>query len=260
MDQVRRFQKVTHQSSRGGHARIFSEFIDRILEGQSPSALCEAMSHASQALGLHSFAYINIAPRSKITPTLISTYPEAWTSRYLQQRFQKHDPVIVRARQSTAPFDWGADTLTAAASSKGREIFEEAAHYGIRYGFSIPVPTERGPCVVVSFATDERRPSFEACIGEYGAVLQFMAMLFHRNVRSLTPRDRQIGDIVLSSREFECLDWASCGKTAWEIGRILGISRSTAAFHLENAKRKLGVRSINQAVARFAARRQASSS
>jgi DNA-binding CsgD family transcriptional regulator len=211
-------------------------------------------------LGLHSFAYINIAPRRKSEPTLISTYPEAWTARYLQQRFENHDPVIVRARQCTAPFDWGVDTLTTAVSRKGREIFNEAANYGIRYGFSIPVPTEAGPCVVVSFATDDRRPSFEACIGEHGAVLQFMAMLFHRNVRSLSPRDRQIGDIVLSAREFECLDWASRGKSAWEIGCILNISRSTAAFHLENAKRKLRVRSINQAVARFAARRQASPS
>jgi hypothetical protein len=64
---------------------------------------------------------------------------------------------IVRARQCTTPFDWGADTLTAAISPTGREIFDEAARYGIRYGCSIPVPTEAGPCVVVTFATDERR-------------------------------------------------------------------------------------------------------
>ena len=112
--------------------------------------------------------------------------------------------------------------------------------------------------MVVSFATDERRPSFEACIGEHGAVLQFMAMLFHRYVRALVAGDCQIRDATLSSREFECLDWASRGKSAWEIGRILNISRSTAAFHLANAKRKLGVRSINQAVARFVASRRAS--
>lgn len=138
---------------------------------------------------------------------------------------------------------------------KGREVFEEAAHFGIRHGFSIPVPTNAGICVLVTFATDERRPSFETCIGEHGAVLQFMAMLFHRHVRSLAAGDRQIGDIRLSAREFECLDWACRGKTAWEISRILNISRATAAFHLENAKRKLGVRSINQAVARFASSR-----
>jgi DNA-binding CsgD family transcriptional regulator len=244
--------------SRRDHARVFSQFIDEMIEGRSRTALCEAMSRASQALGLHSFAYINIAPRSKVDPTLISTYPEAWTARYLQERFEKHDPVIVRARQSIAPFDWGADTPTSAVSPRGRAIFEEASRYGIRHGFSIPVPTDARPCVVVTFATDERRPSFEACIGEHGAVLQFMAMLFHRHVRSLAAGDQQIGDTTLSAREFECLEWASRGKSACEIGRILNISRSTAAFHLANAKRKLGVRSINQAIARFAACRQTS--
>jgi DNA-binding CsgD family transcriptional regulator len=212
------------------------------------------MARASQALGLHSFAYITIEPRSKSEPRLISTYPEAWMSRYLQERFERYDPVIVRAKQSIAPFDWGAHTLTTAVSPKGGAIFEEAARYGIRHGFSIPVPTEAGSCVLVSFATDERRPSFEACIGEHGAVLQFMAMLFHRHVCALAAGNRQIGDITLSFREFECLEWASRGKSAWEIGRILTISRSTAAFHLDNAKRKLGVRSINQAVARLAGR------
>ncbi|MFK5073526.1 helix-turn-helix domain-containing protein, partial [Klebsiella pneumoniae] len=34
----------------------------------------------------------------------------------------------------------------------------------------------------------------------------------------------------LSPREFECLEWSSRGKSAWEIGSILGISRRTAAF------------------------------
>jgi LuxR family transcriptional regulator, activator of conjugal transfer of Ti plasmids len=245
------------EGSRRGHARVFAQFIDETLEGRSHIALREAMSRASQALGLHSFAYIKISPRSTIEPTLITTYPEAWTSRYLEERFERHDPVIVRAKHDIAPFDWGADTLTTVVSLKGREVFEEAARYGIRYGFSIPVPTETGASVVVSFATDDRRPSFETCIGENGAVLQFMAMLFHRHVRSLAAGDRQIGDVTLSSRELECLDWASRGKSAWEIGRILNISRSTAAFHLGNAKRKLGVRSINQAVAKFAASRQA---
>lgn len=258
MNPVRRIQEVTYQSPPRGHARIFSDFIERLLESRSEPALCEVMSQASQALGLHSFAYINIAPRSKAEPTLISTYPEAWTARYLQERFEKYDPVIVRAKQSADPFDWGTDTVTGRASRKGRQIFEEAARYGIRHGFSIPIPTRSGPCVVVSFATDERKPSFEACIGEYGAVLQFMAVLFHRCARSLTARDRQVGDIMLSLREFECLGWASRGKSAWEIGRIINVSPSTAAFHLANAKRKLGVRSINQAVALFAASRQIS--
>ena len=50
-------------------------------------------------------------------------------------------------------------------------------------------------------------------------------------------------------REIECLKWAAQGKSAWETGRIHGISRHTVAFYLDNAKAKLGVRSTVQAVA-----------
>ncbi|WP_407181427.1 helix-turn-helix transcriptional regulator [Bradyrhizobium sp. STM 3562] len=48
------------------------------------------------------------------------------------------------------------------------------------------------------------------------------------------------------------LEWSSRGKSAWEIGCILGISRRTAAFHLDNARAKLGVRTVRQAVVRLA--------
>jgi DNA-binding CsgD family transcriptional regulator len=61
-----------------------------------------------------------------------------------------------------------------------------------------------------------------------------------------------VDGVMLSRREFESLEWAARGKSAWEIGLILNISRRTAAFHLDNAKAKLGVRTICQAVARFA--------
>jgi DNA-binding CsgD family transcriptional regulator len=80
-----------------------------------------------------------------------------------------------------------------------------------------------------------------------------MAMYFHAHARRKLGGDRVVDGVLLSPREFECLEWAARGKTAWEIGRILGISRRTAAFHLDNAKAKLGVGTICQAVARLVA-------
>ncbi|ESZ53486.1 helix-turn-helix transcriptional regulator [Mesorhizobium sp. L103C131B0] len=38
--------------------------------------------------------------------------------------------------------------------------------------------------------------------------------------------------ISLTPREYECLQWAARGKSAWAIGCILGIKPRTAAFHL----------------------------
>ncbi|MER9770337.1 helix-turn-helix transcriptional regulator [Mesorhizobium sp. M0189] len=43
----------------------------------------------------------------------------------------------------------------------------------------------------------------------------------------------------LSRREKECILWTAKGKSSWEIGVILGISKNTVDFHLKNVRRKL---------------------
>jgi DNA-binding CsgD family transcriptional regulator len=44
------------------------------------------------------------------------------------------------------------------------------------------------------------------------------------------------------------LRWVAAGKSDWAIGQILRISEKTVNFHVENAKRKLGVGTRIQAV------------
>jgi DNA-binding NarL/FixJ family response regulator len=58
--------------------------------------------------------------------------------------------------------------------------------------------------------------------------------------------------IDLGTREIETLTWAARGKTFAEIGAILGLSRRTVEFHLENARRKLGVPTRTQALIKAA--------
>ena len=53
----------------------------------------------------------------------------------------------------------------------------------------------------------------------------------------------------LTSRERDCLSWASKGKTDWEISQILGIAEPTVKHHLSHVLRKLGGHSRTQAVA-----------
>jgi DNA-binding NarL/FixJ family response regulator len=58
--------------------------------------------------------------------------------------------------------------------------------------------------------------------------------------------------IDLGERELETLTWAARGKTFAEIGQILGLSRRTVEFHLDNARRKLGVPTRTQALIKAA--------
>jgi LuxR family transcriptional regulator, activator of conjugal transfer of Ti plasmids len=235
--------------------RIFQNFIDRLSSTSEPDALRDALAEAVAALDLSCFAYLSVPRPSGAAPQLISTYPSAWTTHYLQNHYERFDPVILQALGRPEPFEWGLAVGPTTPSASQRELFEEAARFGIRSGFTIPIHDSHGPIAAVTFAADERQPQFERCIREHGRVLQLMSMYFHAHARCKLVPDRVVDGVSLSPREFECLDWTSQGKSAWEIGRILGISRRTAAFHLDNAKAKLGVHSNYQAVARLVASR-----
>jgi LuxR family quorum sensing-dependent transcriptional regulator len=53
----------------------------------------------------------------------------------------------------------------------------------------------------------------------------------------------------LTAREREVLTWTASGKSAWEIGVILGIAKRTVDAHAQSAFRKLGAANRTHAVA-----------
>lgn len=61
--------------------------------------------------------------------------------------------------------------------------------------------------------------------------------------------------VLLREREVQTLTWSARGKTFEEIGTILSLSRRTVEFHLENARRKLGVATRTQALIKAATER-----
>jgi LuxR family transcriptional regulator, activator of conjugal transfer of Ti plasmids len=228
--------------------RIFQNFIDCISSASNSDAFRDAMSQAAAGLDLSCFAYLSMPDKTGGLAGLISNYPSAWTTHYLQKHYERFDPVVIQALSHPGPFEWGLG-IESLAPSNSHELFEEAARFGIRYGFTIPIHNDSGPVAAVTFAADERRPQFQRTISEHARVLQLMAMYFHAHAQRRISNNQLIAGAALSPREAECLEWAAQGKSAWEIGTILGISRHTVATYLENAKTKLGVRTIVQAVA-----------
>jgi len=233
--------------------RVFQNFIDRLSSAQDAEGLHAALTETSAALDLSCFAYLVVPNDQGSIARLISNYPAAWTKHYLQKHYERFDPVIIRALARSEPFEWGLGLEPRILSEKHRELFEEAAKFGINYGFTIPIHDHFGPVAAVTFATDVRNPQFQRSIKKHARVLQLMAMYFHAQARLTVDRERKADFASLSPREAECLEWSAEGKSAWEIGCILGISRHTVTTYLENAKAKLGVRTIVQAVARLTA-------
>lgn len=234
--------------------RELLRFTEQLFAASSTGDLTEALGQAALAFGAPHFTYLCFANRQRALSRIISNYPSAWISRYQGRRYQNVDPVLEQVFGQTEPFLWGATPL-AALSRAQQQLFDEAGHFGIRSGLSVPIHVPQGPVVAVTFASDHRRTAFEREAATSAKALQLVAMIFNAHARRVASAEPDLGDARLSAREFECLNWAAQGKSAPDIGEILSISRHTVAFHIENAKAKLGVRTITQAVARLSASR-----
>ncbi|WP_354098359.1 autoinducer binding domain-containing protein [Bradyrhizobium sp. S3.2.12] len=151
-------------------------------------------------------------------------------------------------QQPARPFQWGLGIEQKNRSDSERTLFEEAAKFGIRCGFTFPIHDGQGAIAALSFATDEHRTAFDRSLIEHTQTLRLIAWFFHAHAKRFWTIDRMVGGVVLSPREYECLEWSARGKSAGEIGIILGIAERTAGFHLDNARAKLGVSSLRQAI------------
>ncbi|MGH7045824.1 MAG: LuxR family transcriptional regulator [Stellaceae bacterium] len=235
--------------------RVFQAFIDGLAASGDAESLRSVLDEAGAALDLSCFAYLALSSRRSDAPEFISTYPVEWTDHYLRQSRERLDPAVVNALATPEPFEWGQEFPPMRLSKPQCALLDEAAQFGIRCGFTVPVHDPRGPIAAVTFAADERREKFRRCIEQNRHVLQIMAMHFHAHARGRVKPNRVVDGIALSPRELECLEWAARGKSARAIGRLLNIARRTAAFHLDNAKTKFGARTFCQAVAKLAAAR-----
>ncbi len=231
---------------------VFQKFVNQLSESHDDDAMRTVMADAAAAFDLQCFAYLLMPRDGKSPAALISSYPVLWTDHYLKEHYEQLDPVIALAHERTEPFEWGLGADGFQMSPDQGRLFDEASAFGIRCGFTVPICDGRGPIAAVTFASDQRRQVFQHTISHNARVLQLMSISLHAHARRKLVRDPLINGVRLSPRELECLQWVTAGKSAWEIGRILGISHNTVTFHVENAKAKLGVRTRHQAVALLA--------
>lgn len=234
--------------------RTFQTYIDRLAAAEEVAPLVAALAEIGVEAGLGKVAYLGLPPGPlENGPILLTTYEPSWGERYLQQGYQRFDLVVKRASESSMPFEWGLQEDTQRMNQEQLQLFDEAAEFGIVRGFTVPVHHSSGQVAAVTFASDEPEWAFRRGIMKNRYMLHLAGMYFHMHVSRVVARTSTEAVAKLTRRELQCLTWASRGKSATDIGSILRISRHTAVFHLENAKRKLGVRTAYQAIALLAA-------
>ncbi len=129
-----------------------------------------------------------------------------------------------------------------------KAVIDLARDFNVDKGLIIPIPSPRGNIGNVWIGG----PDFDDR-DTHQPLLYVVALHVFIRLQQLVGR-RLHREVHLTHREREVLAWASGGKTAWEIGRILNISHRTVEWHFGQACRKLGATNRSQAVAILGAR------
>ncbi|MEN0002114.1 MAG: autoinducer binding domain-containing protein [Pseudomonadota bacterium] len=226
---------------------------ERALDGNVSTAcaaladnLAEVVFQLRDRLGVKHLVYHAARHLTKPVddPFIRLTYPADWVHRYLTQNYMQIDPVIREGFTRTLPFNWGE---VGPANDCEQAFFRDAASHNIgNNGYSIPLRDKTGRRALFSVSSDDTPDRWaERCLTNKRLWLAVGNFLHQRAMLELgneteTPR--------LTPREREVLYWTAQGKTAADIGLILGLTTYTVSTYLRSARFKTNSVSITQAV------------
>lgn len=156
------------------------------------------------------------------------------------------DPVMQHCKRNSVPIVWDQNTYVQQGAA---DLWEVQSRFGYHTGICLALHLPEGRHFVFGVDRDKPLPKDRTQLTRMVADLQLFAVhALDSALRVLLPPEQQLEAPKLTPRELECLRWTMEGKTAWEVGSILGISERTAVLHLNNGMHKLGAGTKHQAV------------
>lgn len=220
-------------------------FFEQLDELKSIDAARNTLQKIVETFGFDNFILTRLAPFSSehfSEMVQISTLPQVFAEEYTARGYIRDDQIVHKSIGADFSFDWRNDELMP-NSSLEKSLISFRHDLGIHSVSMFPV---RGPC-----GTDACLAAVRSA-GDLSkrdrVALQTIAQYAFAKVSGMVASDLSKYE-KLTNREREVLTWVASGKSAWEIGEILGISKRTADEHSQAACRKLGAANRTQAVA-----------
>jgi DNA-binding CsgD family transcriptional regulator len=221
-----------------------------ILDVESRSAFRDGLVHFSRSLGfdtVSAMAVVDLAiGRSEFVS--VDNAPDGFAPVMQSTTGMRRDPVMQHCRHNSVPIIWNQDTYTRHGMG---DMWEEQARFGYRTGIAMALHLPEGRHFAFGVERDQPLPTDRCELQRIVADLQLFAVHAQDAAMRLLSPSLPIAPErppSLTPRELEALRWTMEGKTAWEVGAILGISERTAVLHVNNAMHKLGCASKHQAV------------
>lgn len=227
-------------------------FAQEVGQLDCPAAVWAATCRYMAKLGMDGVFYADISPKAQ---TVLCNVNPSWLDQYAQERYVDVDPFFRRCCRDLNLMITGADFLDRFPylSSSERHFILAASETGFRAGIAVPFrPIGSNGVGGWHLLSTGGKDVVADVYAQHRQDVHLLCLIAHTRINDLSVNAPEAAG-RLTSRERECLSWLTAGLRNKEIATRLGIQPVTVELHLTNARRKLGARTREEAVAKAVA-------
>ena len=224
--------------------------VSPVMEATTGATLIDTVSQILRRIGFETFVHASLLHSDTADPkiVLVTNMSREWVARCGRGNYFETDPCIGSCLRHATPVLWDSKTYQLNSDA----FLSDAARYGLRSGIALPVSSATGESAMFSVCS----PSLTLPDGQdlqlaIGRTYIFASYFHERFIHQLREQGRAVntGSPKVTRREREVLELAAHGQSSKRIAYQLGISESTANFHIASIKRKFKARTRSQAIA-----------
>ena len=215
----------------------FEDYVEKSRQAATVPELARHYGEAIRQEGYENCILTTLRGR-KVGHVAWFDFPDGYADAYVEQRWEKLDPVLACTLRAARPFFW-SDVVEQTVLSKPQITFmDECRDLKVHSGLVFPMhgPGQRLDVVSISRRVADAPDRHKASLLHALSVQTWTRYLEISQEQMFVEAE----EITLTPRELEILRWCKDGKTRPEIGEILAISHKTVEFHLCNVMNKLG--------------------
>lgn len=186
---------------------------------------------------------------------ILTNHAKEYTEVFLDEGHFHHAPMVNWALENEGAKSWrllAEMERTKTLSASERRVLEFNRDMGVTAGYSVSfksISARSKGAIALTARRDIDQAAIDAVWDLHGPDITLMNNIVHLKIltlpytapnRSLTPRQREV------------LEWVGDGKTAQDIGTIMGLTAATVEKHLRLARQAMAVDTTAQAVLKAA--------
>ena len=231
--------------------RMLERLSETLPECGNADAVWALGTQVFAALGFDRVLYLD-SQGSKHAPdtvTVLSSFSFAWVNHYQHSGYARDDPFPRYCATTYQPRRTGVEHLSEHGylQEQERRIIEESGEDGFRSGVSCTTRLMSATGFSAwNLGSTLSRGEVDKLLLRYGDQLRLLAFCVHDRLHQFP----MLAAPALSGRERQCLERLCAGQRVKQIAWELALADVTVELHIANARRKLGARTREEAIAR----------